>query len=61
MSLEKCRGSFQLGTACGLCDRCKGRGFTPAQKNLAIAKEEERTKNLPPDRVKPKNQVIIKN
>lgn len=56
-----CRGSFKLGTACGACPRCEAKNFGPEQREAAIAAEVERTKDLPPDRVKRGQEVTIKN
>lgn len=47
-----CRGSFTVGTACGECERCKKRGYTPEERKVAMKREEERTKGMPSDRVK---------
>ena len=56
-----CRGSFRRGTACGECERCKAKGYTLAKKNLAIEETKTRDAKLPAGRIKPKNQVTIKN
>jgi len=57
---NRCRGSYRLGTACGTCDRCKEKNYTPAKAKLAQAEYEERVKKMPANRVKPKGQVTIK-
>lgn len=56
-----CRGSFKLGTACGECPRCLARNYGPDERTAAIEAEAERTKDLPPDRIKRGQEVTIKN
>lgn len=48
----KCSGSFKIGTACAVCERCKERGYTVEDQQKAREAEKERTKDLPADRVK---------
>lgn len=54
-----CRGSFIVGTACGICDRCNENNYTPEKRSAAIEKEKIRTKDFPADRVKKKRAVYI--
>lgn len=56
--VPNCDGSFKVGTACGVCARCKSRGYSLEKKEQAIAAEKERTKDLPADRVKLREQKV---
>lgn len=56
--VPNCRGSFKVGTACGLCARCKSRGYSVEKKEKAIEAEKERTKDFPANRVKPREQKV---
>lgn len=58
---NRCRGSFRLGTACANCDRCTEKGYTETKQKEAQDAYKEKLKTLPADRVKPRNQVTIKN
>jgi hypothetical protein len=54
VQVPRCDGSYKLGTACGACPRCAERNYGPAEKQAAVEAERERTKDLPANRVKPK-------
>jgi len=59
VDIVRCRGSFQLGTACGQCSRCHERGYDPEKREQARKAEEERKSKLPPDRVKKRGHQTV--
>ena len=56
--VPNCDGSFKVGTACGVCARCKSRGYSLEKKAAAIEAEKERTKDFPQNRVKSREQKV---
>lgn len=68
----RCNGSFIQGSACANrkeklpegvkeCVRCTEKEYTKTKAEAAVAAEVERTKDLPADRVKKTQTIIVKN